>query len=576
VAPVVSAGELNIFYPVLQQFKTSFTDGLYAKKVTWLGKQTMCTCPEDARTPYCQTNDFFVGFVFDNMHRNNTPRIGLEMQKYMIDHPTDGDVLISKHWQDVIAYTADITYDLNLADVPIKAYTNADTGVTYNNTWAKRKSFNQLLNGAFKTACPWSECGMFLYETSGIEGATSVALAINKFYVRLSQFTTGEHVSFQPGPGLPAVNFTLQSCVDTISQQDALLKLSATPPVSLVQNYYQCTPTLAGAFTTSIGNASASTALYINLGMLALGFFGYYLINWVVESQGFKLVPRIKKERLNYLHEKKRVQTERSLLVELVQANRLLLETHSRLTSDDNSTAKVIHKLQVKLEHYRKVHSYVHMSREERKERGVLTEHDKLFAEEEAEDDAMDDTLEDDEEFDPLPPAAAERSRAAASQAADRMRGMMPRLQGQQQQQQEEAASASAGRYRTVGEEKRKTPARRRGNSFDEGWESCGDSDTDGSEQGTARSPPPICFDSTSRAVTTGNAVFSLGNIMTVGGLIPTSTTTSVAEAEGDKNRQERQRTAVPPANITSINESSDLASILKKRETANTRQRFF
>ena len=72
-----------------------------------------------------------------------------------------------------------------------------------------------------------------VFESSGIEGNTAVTVALNRFLVRLTQFTSGKTIPTTLT--YPPRNLTLQSCTDSVSNQEALLKLSQHPPQLLVQ-----------------------------------------------------------------------------------------------------------------------------------------------------------------------------------------------------------------------------------------------------------------------------------------------------------------------------------------------------
>ena len=75
-------------------------------------------------------------------------------------------------------------------------------------------------------------------------------------------------------------------CTDTIYQSLALEKMSIAPPVSVVQPYLSCHPTLGSAFVTAAGLASANSALVSSIFLVTAVFLAVQYIN----SSG-KIVP---------------------------------------------------------------------------------------------------------------------------------------------------------------------------------------------------------------------------------------------------------------------------------------------
>jgi len=108
---------------------------------------------------------------------------------------------------------------------------------------------------------------MFLFYTTAFPQATSVNMPINRFDLSLNQLSPNSSIRYKSRFGLLPV----QMCVDTFSQPQAMARLSQAPPVKLVQSYYECTTTLSAALMASIGNAAATSTLYVGIGWTVFG-----------------------------------------------------------------------------------------------------------------------------------------------------------------------------------------------------------------------------------------------------------------------------------------------------------------
>ena len=53
----------------------------------------------------------------------------------------------------------------------------------------------------------------------------------------------------------------LQMCVDTLSQATAMKNFGRTPPVQLIQSYYECHNSVSKAATSAIGSAAGTKTI---------------------------------------------------------------------------------------------------------------------------------------------------------------------------------------------------------------------------------------------------------------------------------------------------------------------------
>jgi len=108
---------------------------------------------------------------------------------------------------------------------------------------------------------------MFFLETFSYTGKTSMNAPMNKYGLALREISPEDNITVpfrsiginnSIGTNL---NLSIQMCIDTFSQPDAMAGLTQTPPVSLEAPYFECKNTLLGAITEGAGNAFATSTV---------------------------------------------------------------------------------------------------------------------------------------------------------------------------------------------------------------------------------------------------------------------------------------------------------------------------
>ena len=194
------------------------------------------------------------------------------------------------YFADMLGYSANVEYDVVHSNFSIDSfYAPANNtlglpeGTFIDNSWAGStktantantfsggKSYVELLAEAWKKICPWGTCGAFVIETF-VDETTYTYMGMNKYHVIMSDFS-GKKFQDSNYTSNPTMFHKQMMCVDTISQAAAMAKLAAQPPITLVQDYFECSQTLTSAVLSSIGNAAGSAGLYMSVIVGAAGF----------------------------------------------------------------------------------------------------------------------------------------------------------------------------------------------------------------------------------------------------------------------------------------------------------------
>ena len=211
-----------LVYPILSQLKTQ--DGVPGGSIT-SPRLSQCLCPHDALESYCNTNDFYIGILQGHSILDLAQRV----RKIIIDDPVNGDVTAMTLFSHVLGYTANAAFAANENDIKIVSQGTVD------NSWANGMSWNELLADAYADLCP--DCVGWVFETHGAEGTSNVALSLNRYLVRLSQFSASNVTIYNKYSG---AFVSQQNCVDSISQSEAMGELAkvAYPPKSYVSAHF--------------------------------------------------------------------------------------------------------------------------------------------------------------------------------------------------------------------------------------------------------------------------------------------------------------------------------------------------
>ena len=125
---------------------------------------------------------------------------------------------------------------------------------------------------------------MIYFVTKSTALLSSVNTPFNRFDLSLAQLNSNASLVVLDGVGENKRTVPIIMCVDTFSQPQALARLSQAPPIKLVQSYFECTNTLSAAFMASVGNAAATSTLYVGIGWAIFGVIFVFYLNYSAHS----------------------------------------------------------------------------------------------------------------------------------------------------------------------------------------------------------------------------------------------------------------------------------------------------
>ena len=228
-----------------------------------------CQCPTDTLSPMCNQNYFLQGLVYDQQfNHTRTVLMGIGLQNILL--AATGVDPIGDYFLNAMRYTLALESSRNsqLIDIPLQSWTDS-SGRFWDYSWASSRSIRQLQADEFNKICPDGRCRMILFYMYSYQGQTSMNTPVNRLDLSMRQMSPNK--SLKTFNSYLNVNTAVQMCVDTFTQTQAMERLSRAPPVILVQSYYECHLTLQTALMASVGNAAATTGLYVGIIWLVLG-----------------------------------------------------------------------------------------------------------------------------------------------------------------------------------------------------------------------------------------------------------------------------------------------------------------
>jgi len=253
------ASRTMLVYPVINQLSSNFQP---------------CTCPKYKTDFGCNSQTFLYTLVQPNDFNSSVMvDLGTRMQKLMIDDPINGDIQIMESVAEIsrvsifMAAKGKIDPGSNIAGI--------STPLFY-------EQLNGYLQQLWDDYCPG--CSAVVFFSYGTN-ANRAFLPVNKYdlqFASLSNESTtykveiyvNDTTSIQRHFELP-----LMMCENTLSQMAAMAKLTATSPVPLVADYFECQNTLQAAALTGIGSAAGSAGLYTSIVATVVGLIFVKYIN---------------------------------------------------------------------------------------------------------------------------------------------------------------------------------------------------------------------------------------------------------------------------------------------------------
>jgi hypothetical protein len=289
----------TLVYPVLTTTKDSYA------------ATPECLCPEDAKTEGCNYNgQFQLALVFPKYIFSETIiSAGWKLQSML---KTDGPKKV-KSLVAGLAYTA---YKLNdyskqYDDWLTKGMTTIESGDETINVppYSEfKKSFERMGPGISIMSFDFQYLGESVPFNAG--GVSLADLAKSRFKDEYNN------------------TYALVFCTDAIFQPSALQHMSLVPPVSVVQPYLSCHPSLPRAFLTAAGLAAANSALISSIFLSLFVATTVFYFNNIRKSPKLKIVPPAEKS------------------VKMAEAVKMLEEDNKMLIADNkmlHADNKVLH-----------------------------------------------------------------------------------------------------------------------------------------------------------------------------------------------------------------------------------------
>ena len=269
-----------------------------------------CECPDNQMEPGCNARNYMVGLFYD-MDRGDLTKslqFALQVQKFLIDDPQDGDLHMQQFFTEFLASCWQISPPagrsrssypyLPIASVPsnsspsihpfvqplvaplsfltsppVHPITCLPTGpVLANETFdVSSWGYTPMPSEAFhmmmwKKICPWMTCGAITFNVFRDPHSSSF-LGINEFNYQPRLAPKNNLTYAVNGFDLPN-----EMCRNLLYDEDMMSGFLNHPPRDLVEPYFECQQTQAAALYAAVGNAAGMAGMMNAVALLAWGF----------------------------------------------------------------------------------------------------------------------------------------------------------------------------------------------------------------------------------------------------------------------------------------------------------------
>ena len=187
-----------------------------------------CECPRDQLNSGCNDRNSLFNLFYD-MDRNDMTKpiqFALNLQKYLLDDPVNGDLKM----QQVVQPVAGGMWDICPMDGAAFANVSYITG--------SNVTGNEYLAAGWTEVCPWGSCASFLFSSNQDEaGQTFLPLNQHLYQARNAPWLNNTYVS---SSGSIRRREMCENTVYNAAMMDAFI---ASPPTLLVEPYFECVPT---------------------------------------------------------------------------------------------------------------------------------------------------------------------------------------------------------------------------------------------------------------------------------------------------------------------------------------------
>ena len=209
-----------------------------------------CTCPDNRQTVECQQRNFVVSLFFDqSTDLTQSFKFGANMQQMLVNDPVNGDLTMQNFVTPFISSALQMAPLFNgvianilAPNLPDYSFMHGTSAETHKIEW--------------ENICPWGTCGAIVIQTyKGVDNNEFLPLNTEEFQIAQDPALTDTFpFPLKDGSG-KKINLPRTMCENALYNENAMTQLSAKPPVSLVQPYFQCRDSAISSLTAMAGKA---------------------------------------------------------------------------------------------------------------------------------------------------------------------------------------------------------------------------------------------------------------------------------------------------------------------------------
>ena len=205
-----------------------------------------CSCPDNRLTVECQQRNFVVSLFYDqSTDLTQAFKFGANMQQLLVNDPINGDLTMQDKVTSFISSALQMAPLFNGAIANIQAPNLPDYSFMHGTSAETHKI-------EWQNICPWGTCGAIVIQTyKGVDNNEFLPLNTEEFQIAQDPALT-DTFPFPLADG-KTINLPRTMCENALYNHNAMTMLSAKPPVSLVQPYFQCRDAAISALTAMAG-----------------------------------------------------------------------------------------------------------------------------------------------------------------------------------------------------------------------------------------------------------------------------------------------------------------------------------
>ena len=205
-----------------------------------------CACPDNRETVECQQRNFVVALFFDQAQDlTQSFKFGTNMQQLLVNDPVNGDLTMQDRVTPFISSSLQLAplfngalNDIVAPNTPDYAFMHGTAAETHKIEW--------------ENICPWGTCGAMVIQTyKGVDNNEFLPLNTAEFQIAQDPALT-DTFPFPLKDG-KAIRLPRTMCENALYNHNAMIRLAAKPPVSLVQPYFQCRDSAVSSLTAMAG-----------------------------------------------------------------------------------------------------------------------------------------------------------------------------------------------------------------------------------------------------------------------------------------------------------------------------------